>query len=476
MSKTTETTGQQRSNAENRETNNESDHTYEMAAVFGGGNLASYIPDNLTTGSTEVFINGCDDVSIHSVYGGGNAASTPATLVTIQGAYEIEYVFGGGNGAGTGNPGANVGYHAYNAGDPAIGGPSDEAKAARQSYAYGSGKAKTQIYGGRLHKVFGGSNTLGNVREATVAMLDEISDCQLVLDGIYGGGKSAYMEGNAEIELGCVSGLDEIYGGAEQADVGKSIVLTLTSGHYNKVYGGNNLGGKILGSITVNIEQTGCLPLEIGELYLGGNNAPYSVYGYNNDGTIKTEGTRIYDQPVMNLKSFKSIGTVFGGGQGESAVLAGDPTINVNVATGWVNGQYKGLGDQDPKSIYHATPQDLTPDGVIGTIYGGGNAADVIGNTNINIGNQTTVEMHSLAVIKQKIQESANGQFTTGGMIFKLSDDEKSITYTVVGQTEPAMTKQIIQTVNGANITGNVYGGGNAAAVTGSTNVVIGKE
>lgn len=474
--KTTQTTNQVRSSAENRGTNNESDHTYEMAAVFGGGNQAAYIPDNLTTGSTEVFINGCDDVSIHSVYGGGNAASTPATLVTIQGAYEIEYVFGGGNGAGTGNPGANVGYHAYNAGDPAIGGSSDEAKAARQSYAYGSGKAKTQIYGGRLHKVFGGSNTLGNVREATVAMLDEISDCQLVLDGIYGGGKSAYMEGNAEIELGCVSGLDEIYGGAEQADVGKSIVLTLTSGHYNKVYGGNNLGGKILGSITVNIEQTGCLPLEIGELYLGGNNAPYSVYGYNNDGTIKTEGTRIYDQPVMNLKSFKSIGTVFGGGQGESAVLAGDPTINVNVATGWVDGQYKGIGDQDPKSIYHATPQDLTPDGVIGTIYGGGNAADVIGNTNINIGNQATVEMLSLAVIKQKIQESANGQFTTGGMIFKLSDDEKSITYTVVGQTEPAMTKQIIQTVNGANITGNVYGGGNQADVTGGTTITLGPD
>lgn len=474
---TTDLTGsQQRSSAENRGTNNESDHTYEMAAVFGGGNQAAYIPDNLTTGSTEVFINGCDDVSIHSVYGGGNAASTPATLVTIQGAYEIEYVFGGGNGAGTGNPGANVGYHAYNAGDPAIGGPSDEAKAARQSYAYGSGKAKTQIYGGRLHKVFGGSNTLGNVREATVAMLDEISDCQLVLDGIYGGGKSAYMEGNAEIELGCVSGLDEIYGGAEQADVGKSIVLTLTSGHYNKVYGGNNLGGKILGSITVNIEQTGCLPLEIGELYLGGNNAPYSVYGYNNDGTIKTEGTRLYDQPVMNLKSFKSIGTVFGGGQGESAVLAGDPTINVNVATGWVDGQYKGIGDQDPKSIYHATPQDLTPDGVIGTIYGGGNAADVIGNTNINIGNQATVEMLSLAAIKQKIQESANGQFTTGGMIFKLSDDEKSITYTVVGQTEPAMTKQIIQTVNGANITGNVYGGGNQADVTGGTTITLGPD
>lgn len=478
--KTTETTGQQRSSAEDRATHTESDHTYEMSAVFGGGNQAAYVPDDLTNGSTEVFINGCDDVSIHSVYGGGNAASTPATLVTIQGAYEIEYVFGGGNGAGTGNPGANVGYHAYNAADPAIGGASDEAKAARQQYAYGSGEAKTQIYGGRLHKVFGGSNTLGNVRVATVAMLDETSSCPLELDGIYGGGKSAYMEGNAEIELGCIHGLDEIYGGAEQADVGSDIVLTLTSGHYNKVYGGNNLGGKIMGSITVNIEQTGCLPIEIGELYLGGNNAPYSVYGYNANGTIiESADHNIYDHPVMNLKSFKSIGTVFGGGEGAGAELAGNPTINVNVATGWVDGQYKGTGEQDANSIYHAAPQALTPDGEIGTIFGGGNAAQVTGNTTINIGDQSEVEMLSLSAIKERIEAIEDPQekkLIMGGIVFELSDDKKSIKYTVQGQNTPTMTQPIIQTVNGANITGNVYGGGNQADVTGGTTIKVGPE
>ena len=474
--KTTETTGQQRSSAEDRATHTESDHTYEMSAVFGGGNQAAYVPDDLTNGSTEVFINGCDDVSIHSVYGGGNAASTPATLVTIQGAYEIEYVFGGGNGAGTGNPGANVGYHAYNAADPAIGGPSDAAKTARQQFAYGSGEAKTQIYGGRLHKVFGGSNTLGNVRVATVAMLDETSSCPLELDGIYGGGKSAYMEGNAEIELGCIHGLDEIYGGAEQADVGSDIVLTLTSGHYNKVYGGNNLGGKIMGSITVNIEQTGCLPIEIGELYLGGNNAPYSVYGYNANGTIiESADHNIYDHPVMNLKSFKSIGTVFGGGEGAGAELAGNPIINVNVATGWVDGQYKGTGDNDPNSQYHAAPHTLTPDGEIGTIFGGGNAAQVTGNTTINIGDQSTVEMQSLKSIKEKIEASQDHKYTTGGMVFELSDDQKSIKYTIQGNNSPDMTQPIIQTVNGANITGNVYGGGNQADVTGGTTINVGK-
>lgn len=477
---TTGLTGQQSSTEEQRATHNESDHHYELAAVYGGGNRAAYDPDD-SNGTTLVIIDGCGDISIHSVYGGGNAASAPATDVRVVGAYEIEYVFGGGNGAGlidgNPNPGANVGYYAY---PESIAGPDQVEERLASIYKYGTGVAKTEIYGGRIHKVFGGSNTRGNVREATVAMLDEVSDCELTLDGIYGGGKSAYMEGNAEIELGCIHGLDEIYGGAEQADVGSNIVLTLTSGHYNKVYGGNNLGGKIMGSITVNIEQTGCLPIEIGELYLGGNNAPYSVYGYNANGTIiESADHNIYDHPVMNLKSFKSIGTVFGGGEGSGATLAGNPTINVNVATGWVDGQYKGTDENDPNRGYHAAPQALTTDGEIGTIFGGGNAAKVIGNTTINIGDQSEVEMHSLSAIKERIEAIEDPQekkLIMGGIVFELSDDNKSIKYTVQGQNTPAMTQPIIQTVNGATITSNVYGGGNQADVTGGTTITLGPD
>ena len=477
---TTGLTGQQSSTEEQRATHNESDHHYELAAVYGGGNRAAYDPDD-SNGTTLVIIDGCGDISIHSVYGGGNAASAPATDVRVVGAYEIEYVFGGGNGAGlidgNPNPGANVGYYAY---PESIAGPDQVEERLASIYKYGTGVAKTEIYGGRIHKVFGGSNTRGNVREATVAMLDEVSDCELTLDGIYGGGKSAYMEGNAEIELGCIHGLDEIYGGAEQADVGSNIVLTLTSGHYNKVYGGNNLGGKIMGSITVNIEQTGCLPIEIGELYLGGNNAPYSVYGYNANGTIiESADHNIYDHPVMNLKSFKSIGTVFGGGEGSGATLAGNPTINVNVATGWVDGQYKGTDENDPNRGYHAAPQALTTDGEIGTIFGGGNAAKVIGTTTINIGDQSEVEMHSLSAIKERIEAIEDPQekkLIMGGIVFELSDDNKSIKYTVQGQNTPAMTQPIIQTVNGATITGNVYGGGNQADVTGGTTITLGPD
>ena len=252
---TTGTTGQQRSVS----TAADATHSYELAAVYGGGNKAEYLPYDVDHEKTEVVINpdDCENISIHSVYGGGNAASTPATLVTISGAYEIEYVFGGGNGAGTDNPGANVGYHEYDH-NGVHGGSSDEDVEWRRdldhNLIYGSGIATTNVYGGRIHYIYGGSNTKGNVRETAVALLDEVSTCQLVVDDIYGGGREAYMEGSSMLEMGCVTGMTEIYGGAEKADVGNDIVLTLTSGHYDKVFGGNNKGGRIFGSITVNIE------------------------------------------------------------------------------------------------------------------------------------------------------------------------------------------------------------------------------
>lgn len=485
--KTTGTNGQQRSNDDAR-ANADATHTYELAAVYGGGNEAEYNPyeddPDDPKGFAEVIINGCKDVSIHSVYGGGNAASTPATMVTIDGAYEIEYVFGGGNGAGTGNPGANVGYHAY---PENVSGTDQIAERAR--YIYGSGVATTNIYGGRIHHIYGGSNTRGNVRETAVAMLDEVNDCPLVVDGIYGGGREAYMEGKASLEMGCITGMGEIYGGSEKADVGNDVELTLTSGHFGKVFGGNNKGGRIYGSIKVNIEQTGCVPITIDELYLGGNNAPYSVYGYsNNEHIVNIDGEEVthyelnesgatkYADPQLNIRSFKRIGTVYGGGKGQPATMVGNPTVDINITQGWVNGEYVGV--EPAYTQYKQKPGILTADGEVGTVYGGGNAADVIGNPTIKIGDKmgSTVDLKSM----QSLYNTTSDEFDikSGIKIEKATDN--SITYTAVDAdnhtisgTDP-LTVGVSQTVKGATITGNVYGGGNQANVTGSTNIQVG--
>ena len=75
--------------------------------------------------------------------------------------------------------------------------------------------------------------------------------------------------------------------------------------------------------------------------------------------------------------------------------------------------------------------------GVIGNVFGGGNAAKVNGDTNVNIGTKSTDVFH-----------------------------------TPVNATDEERTHHVA----GADIRGNVYGGGNNAAVTGNTNVVIGQD
>jgi len=468
-----------------RTTPNNQNDKYALSAVYGGGNRAAYIPAKISQNdseNTEVVINGCNNVTIHSIYGGGNAASTPATHVRILGAKEIEFVYGGGNGAGTidgnPNPGANVGYKAYP--DSVAGADQIDERA---EYIYGSGLARTEVSGGKINHLYGGSNTKGNVRMSTIAQLEELGQCPLEIGEIYGGGREAYMEGKARLELGCMTGMDEIYGGSEKADVGDDIELTITSGTFRNVFGGNNKGGRIFGSITVNIEQTGCLPINIENLYLGGNNAPYSVYGYEEtthdvtlDGEtithydLKVEGETAHHDPQLNIRSFETIGTVYGGGNGEMAVMVGSPNVDINITEGWVNGEYTG------QSAYKGAPQMLHGIGVIGTVFGGGNEAKVIGDTYIFIGDKANdpITLKSMTKLKEELDTAPNNTITEHGITTTKTDN--GITYTNAEDPTKTLSVPNSQTVIGAIITGNVYGGGNNADVTGCANVQLGGQ
>ena len=460
---------------------------FDVNAVYGGGNLAAYEPTDLTNGKTNVIIDGCDRTSIKQVYGGGNAASTPATEVTINGTYEVEEVFGGGNGKDDitinsetkPNPGANVGYKDYSEYTTEDGqlvvvdkDDADTPDERANNYSYGSGEAKVNIYGGLIHRVYGGSNTKGNVRQIAVAMLEDEESCDFHVDEAYGGGKSANMDGEARLEMKCIPGLNAAYGGAENADISNNVTLNITNGKFGQVFGGNNRGGRIMGSITVNIEETGCRPVIIGELYGGGNRAGDSIYGYTEElegGEIKlTDGkphwlplkegddnalATPYDSPQVNVKSFTSIGNVFGGGYGETAVMVGDPTVNINVVVGDKTShneakietegtiQLREDNEQGQEPIYRNVKYPTHVQGKIGAInnvFGGGNAAKVIGSPKVNVGTAEKVTYVTKATGDTNYRE-----FTTG---------------------------------IGADIRGNVYGGGNNAEVTGDTDVQIGRK
>ena len=447
--------------------------SYDVAAVYGGGKSADYVPASTDTKqSSEVIIEGCDLTSIKEVYGGGYGAATPGTNVLIKGTYIINNVFGGGFGADDPsisyvNPGANIGYLTdgteYGAAD--------------------GGKAVVQLMAGTVNHVYGGSNSKGNIRGGSnvtsVARgpgdTTPNSCTELNVQEIFGGGKNADMFGGTEIVLGCMPNdwIGAIYAGAENADVYNDVSLTLTSGKFERVFGGNKSGGRLNGGIEVNIEESGTCgtPIIIGELYGGGNEAPYSIYGYkdekDSDGKwiprLKADYDALTDaqkeaegiksgpnhDPVVNVKAFTSIGNIFGGGYGQTAKVVGNPIVNINEVKishtdtddafegNKYTGETKELKDDNGVTtnvvIY---PHEDGEIGVIGNVFGGGNAAEVIGNTNVNIGTEAEVGFESLRT------------------------------------SEGVPTKPVV----GADIRGNVYGGGNNAGVTGDTNVVIGKE
>ena len=455
-------------------------NTYDVQAVYGGGNLAAYKPDGgkNTTKVAKVIIDGCELTSIETVYGGGNAASTPATEVTVNGTYEIYEMFGGGNGKdklpnGTANPGANVGFYDYSAVESTYPTKEDRAKTAFiDKYTYGAGKATVNIFGGTIHRVFGGSNMKGNVRQTALTLLDEGTECQFCVDEAYGGGKSAEMDAEAQLLLACIPGLDAVYGGAEAADVHGNVTLNITNGTFDRVFGGNNISGTIGGSITVNVEEIGCKPVKIGELYGGGNQAGYSVYGYDSDGKPKETGTRLYNDPQVNVMSFTSIGDIYGGGYGSGAKMVGNPTVNINEAYGkYYDNDLSIVGENAKTPNNYPIPSHAKGKmGAISNVFGGGNAAKVIGNTTVNIG--TLEEVYVVKEVAANTTLPA-GCYTRSGA----GTTASPFVYTeVTGPASADVTYYEKKDVLGADIRGNVYGGGNNAEVTGNTNVTIGKK
>ena len=453
--------------------------TYDVAAVYGGGNQADYVPTDALLVTTvgevgydagnqakvdnafaEVLIEGCEKTSIQYVYGGGNAAAVPATQITINEAYIIDQVFGGGNGAGEGTPGANVGIY-DNDGTPTN---------------YGTGIAKTILVGGQVHYVYGGSNTLGNVRGGTSLERKESNTCELKIGEIYGAGQVAPMDGDVKIELDCMPEefVEAVYGGAKNAVVNGDVSLTVRSGKYGRVFGGNNLGGSINGSITVNVYEGGCDPLIIGELYGGGFQAPYSIYGCTEKTpgvwTANTSGDLKFDQVAndraaieVNVWSCTSIGKVFGGGF--KAPVIGNTHVWINLQKGTVN-------EIEQPTI-----------GKIGQVFGGGNAATVTGDVVLDIGTSTFSEGTAMGVDIERgtYTDPEHGTYLSATADEYIDIPESGIYgggYSADVEGNTTLNIGAVDQTLGIKIEGNIFGGGygETTTVTGDVVVNIGQD
>ena len=387
-------------------TNTVADAGYAIDQVFGGGNAANYAPEDGAAASTKkatVHIYTCDN-TIRRIFGGGNAAAAQGVATIVDGG-RFDWAFGGGNGEVTA---ANV----------------------------GSGGVNLTINGGTFNHLFNGSNKNGTIGGPVTATLTSASGCDedikeyfcgnnlmpitsdlsttivcntehpVYITDLYGGSNLASITGNVTLNVeGGV--IDNVYAGSKgtnetDASISGDVLLNIHGGTIGNAFGGSNVNGTIGGTITVNVYESSECALSIDNVYGGGQLAPYShSTGYPEVNIIK--GTVNQD--------------VFGGGLGAGAVVTGSPKVTIGAKR---------------ESVAY-------PCRVGGDVFGGGNAAAVNGNTDVEVTNQ--------AVVNRNI---------FGG-----------------GNAAAVSTNTEVKLTGAAKVYGNVYGGGNQGVVGGNTKVIV---
>jgi len=462
------------------ETNASNSANYALLGVYGGGNQASvltgdpsvdapgwtgdalaklntkYITQRLDPGHngnpawpgdtsrlSKVVIHYCEN-TVKYVYGGGRAANTLQNDVTIEGG-RVYMAFAGGDGHtqdGSGNylP-ANV-------------------KKSTVANMTSTGNVAVSVQGGIVYDVFGGSNTSGIIEGKTSIDLTPVSPCDLINSESFAGGNEAVGNGGT-IDLVCGTKFMNFYGGARNADINGDIVLNVHGGEYDTIFGGNKAGGEIRGNVTVNFYggKTKCL---FGGSNKGGNitgtinvnvniDPDYTcpdglrldyVYGGGKDAFYRPTDTTI-TSPVVHIVNDVLTTDVFGAGLGQTATVYANPKVIIGCDTNT-----------------SGTPRTVT---VLGNVYGGGSAAPVYGNPTV----QTL---------------SKDGVCTTilNGNVYGAGYGSTAVTTTVgaVDGDHPKGHGNGKTTVdirgNRTTVEGNVYGGGNAGILNGSTDVIIG--
>lgn len=498
---------------------------FAISQVFGGGNQAHYTPTSADK-KTTVHIHNCDN-TIQYVYGGGNAANVgtdtlggikSATHVIIDGG-RIEWVFGGGNGAGVGNPGANI-YNDVNV----------EYHAGDITYLFGGSNEKGLIGGSKnvsilndlscaidnhIAELYGGNNKAEITGNAGTTLTMPCTSNPCSIGAVFGGSREADISG--DVVLNIEGGeYDYVFGGNNISGViDGNVTLNLYGGTIGQAFGGNKGGGSITGNITVNVEDHGLdCPLEVHHVFGAGDQAVYTA--------PTGVGARDYNPMVYvnHLRTGKTItGNVYGGGNGDPdddtqvpgsvtgnpMVIIGDTTTGHESYRAAISGNVYGGGNAAKVVGPTKVVLQKANSTVGGDIYGGGNLAHVTGSSNVNVlGGTVSQDVYGGGALANVGTSNSDSTIVTisGGTIRDVyggglgQTSPTSIAALVNGKVKvkalggtisnmfgcnnvngaPQSTVQVIvnDTTTAHNLTiGNVYGGGNLAAYTGTPDVDI---
>jgi len=361
---------------------------FAIANVFGGGNEAGYVPATALK-KCLVYVHGCEN-TIGRSFGGGNAADVGTAdaqgTVTLRTDVEtiieggrLGQVFGGGNGEVTA---ANI-----------------------------NGNLSLEIHGGDVGQFYGASNERGTISGDISVDVDSEGACgELTINELFSGSNLAPITGNLTTNINCSTTgdltINNLYGGCNQANIsGGDVVLNVYGGHYINVYGGScgtptsgadiqgnvtlnlyggtienafggsNVKGNITGTITVNVlDVEGDCPLYVTNIYGGSNMADY------------TPTSTATPTPVVNVIHAKNgvSGNVYGGSKGVEGTAVNvnaNPQVNIGYDAASMSGLLTG----------YTQPAGFPRAIIGGSVYGGGDAAVIQGNTEIYLRNRAKV-------------------------------------------------------------------------------------
>lgn len=395
----------------------------------------------MTYGTTVVVADECDIE--RNVYGGGNYGyAQTSTAVYVAGGHVHGDIFGGSNQ----NNGPDI------------------------DITMRAGK----IDGG----LYGGSNTSGNITghiNIDVYGTDTQDGANYAVGAVYGGGNQANYNGTPNVNVHCGENISigYVYGGGNAATVtGTNVTIeggntignvfggcyganvttngtkvNVKGGTIGKVFGGNNQSGSITGAIKVRVDKQSTCPMKIGELYGGGNVAASAVgsidIGCTGDLTAAHATCNETDNRIGY--ELEGIGDVYGGAN--AAAVTGN--VNLTIDSGMV---YRVFGNNNTSASVSGTitvnidKQNDACGWYVGHVYGGGNKAPYTA--------PNATPNHPAVNIK-------NGEVS-----YNVFGGGLGGSATVTGNPTVILSGT-------AQVGGNVYGGGNAAAVKGNTKVTL---
>lgn len=298
------------------------------------------------------------------------------------------------------------------------------------------GVMNVNVFGGAIENIYGGQ--LGRVKSDSG--YSEITSNIIIYNGdiktIYGAGATGSLKGNINIKM-YGGRLGTLYGG------GYGYSPFVQTYYDNSALMNGDINIEILGGVLN------------GNLYLGGK-------GYQNSserGSAQIIGNaylRLGETAVIN-------GSIYGGGEGiasddTAALITGK--VKIEIDGGTVKGEVYGGGNQS--YIQGTSNIIINQNDIQGNIYGGGNTQGTITESKITIKD----------AVNSNIYGGGNGSGTTVTTSTVNIESTANVTGNVFGGGELGAVGTSNVNLNGGIINGNVFGGGNNVGVT-TSNVNI---